>query len=285
MTKNRVFSSICMVVLAISLWAAPTPVQAAAAPCTCVNYIRQAFGNLAALGNAYLVGPKLLTYGFVQVAGPQPGAIAVMQPGFPGADKTFGHVAIVESSTLVGNTMHLSLRGAAQKTGGTQFAEFGCPNVRVTVWPTYNITVSGSKIKFYMPRNIVMQSAAQPDQYLTIQGGSGASGAYIIGQPKTGKSDQLFTQIKTGTHIFRIVSRKTGMCLVPRSTNLDSKIVQKPCTGSLIENWKFESNAIQNMQTGYRMKIAADSIIPGLWWTTDSNVDNLLDQTWIVQAK
>jgi surface antigen len=64
---------------------------------------------------------------FVRV-NPQPGAIAVMERSFSGANTTYGHVGVVESIS----NGRVNLRGANQNVGGNYFSESGCGNVRIT---------------------------------------------------------------------------------------------------------------------------------------------------------
>jgi surface antigen len=64
---------------------------------------------------------------FVRV-NPQPGAIAIMERSFSGANKTYGHVGVVESIS----NGRVNLRGANQSVGSNYFSESGCGNVRIT---------------------------------------------------------------------------------------------------------------------------------------------------------
>ncbi|HAX78219.1 MAG TPA: amidase [Cyanobacteria bacterium UBA11372] len=92
--------------------------------CQCVAYVANRYGiNIPA--NAKDVGPVLARNGFRQV-GPTVGAVVVMQPSFPGADKTYGHVGVVESLQPDGR---ISVRGANQL--GNKFTEYDCNNVTV----------------------------------------------------------------------------------------------------------------------------------------------------------
>jgi surface antigen len=65
--------------------------------------------------------------GFVRV-NPQPGAIAIMERSFSGANTTYGHVGVVESIS----NGRVNLRGANQSVGSNYFSEAGCGNVRIT---------------------------------------------------------------------------------------------------------------------------------------------------------
>jgi surface antigen len=103
-----------------------TPQSAIAAEtCQCVKYIANRYG-ISIPANAKDVGPVLARNGFRQVSGPQVGAVVIMQPTFPGADKTYGHIGVVESLQSGGK---ISVRGANQL--GNKFTENNCNNVTV----------------------------------------------------------------------------------------------------------------------------------------------------------
>jgi hypothetical protein len=102
----------------------PKPALAVEA-CQCVKYIANRYG-ISIPANAKDVGPVLARNGFRQVSGPQVGAVVVMQPTFPGANTTYGHVGVVQSVQSGGK---ISVRGANQI--GTKFTEYNCNNVTV----------------------------------------------------------------------------------------------------------------------------------------------------------
>ncbi|MBW4496412.1 MAG: CHAP domain-containing protein [Oscillatoria princeps RMCB-10] len=105
----------------------PSPSLAQSAGfCQCVGYVKNRFGLQGAVGNAKDMIYSLPNLGFRRISGPQQGAIAVMQPSFPGANRTYGHVGVVESIQPNGR---ISLRGANQL--GNKFTEYGCNNVTV----------------------------------------------------------------------------------------------------------------------------------------------------------
>ncbi len=116
--------------------------------CQCTQYVANKFSlsrfpNAADWNNGYLQNK-----GFVQVTGPQVGAIAVMERNFPGADPVYGHVGIVETIRTRNNNTYISVRGANQTAGGTLFAEAGCSNVRIT---SFGNQVNGvSSISFWV---------------------------------------------------------------------------------------------------------------------------------------
>ena len=110
-----------------------TSAQAQVIRCQCTQYVANHFNlsrnfpNAGDWDNGYLQRNN-----FVRVATAQPGTIAVMERTFSGADRTFGHVGIVESN----RNGFISLRGANQPVGGNLFAQSGCNNVRITNFGT-----------------------------------------------------------------------------------------------------------------------------------------------------
>jgi surface antigen len=98
----------------------------------CTNYVANRFGiggfpNAKDWNNGYLQRK-----GFRQV-GAQPGALVVLENTFPGSDRTYGHVGILEKVLPDGR---IELRGANQSVPSKQFAEAGCTNVSVTGFRT-----------------------------------------------------------------------------------------------------------------------------------------------------
>jgi surface antigen len=105
---------------------------AAAVSCQCVAYIRNRFSLQGYYGNAKDWHSNLIKAGWEVTAYPKYGNIIIFQPSFGGVDKTYGHIAAVESysysyndKTKVG-TRTLKHRGA--NTGGSS-TEHGCNNV------------------------------------------------------------------------------------------------------------------------------------------------------------
>ncbi len=95
--------------------------------CQCVRYVRNAQGINTAIGNAKDYADNLPSVGFYQIFEPQQGAIIVMQPSFPGSDRTYGHVGIIDHVDEQGRVY---VRGANQGSRDL-FSEAGCNNVNV----------------------------------------------------------------------------------------------------------------------------------------------------------
>lgn len=70
--------------------------------------------------------------GFIQVP-VRVGAVVVMERSFPGSDRIFGHVGIVNRVLPDGR---IEVRGANQSVGSPIFWEAGCANVRNTFFAT-----------------------------------------------------------------------------------------------------------------------------------------------------
>jgi surface antigen len=126
-----------------SMFASP----AQANSCQCTNYVAnrfrlsQNFGHAGDWDNGYLQ-----RNGFVRVDA-QPGAIAVMERSFPGADRNYGHVGIVES-IVDGRVI---IRGANQNKGSAFFGDAGCSNVRLMRFKT-PISGRDGQISFWRKR-------------------------------------------------------------------------------------------------------------------------------------
>ncbi len=130
--------------LAVASLLSPKP-AVAAGYCQCVAYIANRY-NISIPANAKDVGPVLARNGFKQV-GPQAGAIVVMQPSFPGADTTYGHVGVVESIQSNGK---ITVRAANQRSSA-QFTEYNCTDVSVIGFGT---SVNGrSDVSFWVKGN------------------------------------------------------------------------------------------------------------------------------------
>ena len=105
---------------------------AASSFCQCVHYANNRFQlRPPYVWSAKDYGSVLQRNGFRQV-GPQPGAVVVMQSSFPGADRTHGHIGVVER---VNGNGTIAVRGTNQGNRGL-FGEFNCNNVNVTQFGT-----------------------------------------------------------------------------------------------------------------------------------------------------
>ncbi len=141
----KLFTSSSKISLALltALTAASTVVTAtfsnikpavAAQFCQCPIYVNNRFQLQNVSGNAKDYGSVLQRNGFSQV-GPQPGAVVVMQPSFPGADRTVhGHIGVVENVNRDGS---IAVRGSNQGDRNL-FAESGCNNVNVINFGSVN---------------------------------------------------------------------------------------------------------------------------------------------------
>jgi len=114
--------------------------------CQCTDYVANSlnltrnYPNAGDWDNGYLD-----RNGFVRVS-PRPGAIAVMERSFPGANTTYGHVGIIERVKPDGR---IDLRGGHQTVGSSFFNEAGCSNVRITGFGT---PVNRPGISFWVRR-------------------------------------------------------------------------------------------------------------------------------------
>jgi len=95
--------------------------------CQCVGYVKNRFGITVAVGNAKDMIHSLPRLGFTRVNSPQAGAVVIMQPSFRGSDPTYGHVGIVERTSVRNGSTFLTVRGSNQ--GGRWFTESNCYNV------------------------------------------------------------------------------------------------------------------------------------------------------------
>jgi CHAP domain len=120
------------------------PAQAAV-NCQCVEFVKQKVGIPAsdAPGDAKDMAPYLTSHGFTKVNA-QVGAVAIMQTTFPGSDKDWGHVGIVESVSSSGGNTFISLRGANQGGSGI---DANCNNVNV--WNVSTAVNGRNDIAFY----------------------------------------------------------------------------------------------------------------------------------------
>ena len=103
---------------------------------TCVGVVKGYIGTTEAIGNAKDTGTWFLNHGWRVTQSPVKGDIVVMQPGFPGANGSVGHVGIFQDMT------HLY-----QNTNSGATANPPCSNAGVVAWATpFN---SSSLVKFY----------------------------------------------------------------------------------------------------------------------------------------
>ena len=131
--------------LGVSLFFSAAPAQAADY-CQCVDYVKRRFGITSAVGNAKDMIYSLPNLGFRQVSSPQNGAIVIMQPSFPGADKKYGHVGIVDTLRTSGSQVFVSVRSANQ--AGNRFSEFNCNDV--SVWSPGTPVNGRSDVSFWI---------------------------------------------------------------------------------------------------------------------------------------
>lgn len=281
MNKNFLLSvTLCFVL--VSLFVSPIP--AAASDCECVQYVKNYFGITESIGNAKDTGTWFEKHGFKESDVPQVGSVAVFQYGFPGMTDVNGHVAIVVAVASTTDTWKITIRGANQTSGGSMFPEFGCGNVRNSPLNSYTKTGTAStKVKYYFRRTVSIRSLHQKDShqrnlYWSIWHGSLDPGTPIVNTYYVDAISQKFSLVKYGTSIYRIISRKTAMCIVPRSSNVNSQLVQKPCAGKNIEKWKIpDTGTIRNVQTGYYAQISLNS---SSWQVTDSPSNGSDNQLW-----
>ncbi|WP_055077630.1 CHAP domain-containing protein [Pseudanabaena sp. 'Roaring Creek'] len=124
MIKQLIATSLSLAVTSLSSLAIPSA-SYADQYCQCVGYVKNVLGISQAMGNAKDMIYSLPKKGFHEVRTPVPGAIVVMQPSFPGADRTYGHVGFVDS--FDSRTGKIVVRGANQ--GGKTYRDAGCSNV------------------------------------------------------------------------------------------------------------------------------------------------------------
>ncbi|MEG4286072.1 CHAP domain-containing protein [Microcoleus sp. A006_D1] len=149
-------SSKISLVLFTALAAASTVVTAtfsnikpavAAQFCQCPIYVNNRFQlRPPYVWSAKDYGQVLQRQGFRQV-GPQPGAVVIMQPSFPGADGTHGHIGVVQN---VNGNGTIGVRGTNQNArfGYGLPGEFNCNNVSVV---NFGTSVNGRRdISFWV---------------------------------------------------------------------------------------------------------------------------------------
>lgn len=284
MKKKHALSVVLMLVVLTSLLFLPTTAHAGV-NCQCVGYVKNYFGIIESTGNAKDMGAWFLNHGFTAASSPVVGAVAVMQPGFPSVDPTYGHVGIVDSYSDQGSNWKIYVRGANQGSSNL-FSEFRCDNVRVISW-TY--AKSNTKIKYYTTPKYALRSAVSGSSslYFDIYGGSANDGANVVGWSYHGGNNQLFNFIKYGSE-YKIIARNSGKCIRPQSTGQGAKLIQNLCNGSGLEKWQVITSSpgviLKNSQTGYVADLAGGSLTPGtsiLIWSSHGGAN----QKWIREAK
>lgn len=238
----------------------------AAANCQCVDYIKNTYGIKESTGNAKDMGTWLSNHGFERVYKPEKGAVAVMQPYFPGltstASNTYGHVGIIREVADWGTQWKISLRGANQ--GGTN-TEYGCNNVNTLSWRAYAKT--DTRISYYRIKQYAVKSLQSPNLYWGTNGTSLSSYTPLKGYTYTGYKDQLFYFIKYGSS-YKIIIRSSGMCIRPSGTSKRASLVQRTCNNESIEKWTITTNSdgtvvLKNSSTGYVADLDYGLSIPG----------------------
>lgn len=288
MRKNVVFSTVVVMVLLLSLFSSPAPAKAAGW-CSCVNYVKNYFGIPESVGNAYQMGTWLSAHGFVRIYTPEVGAIAVMQATFPGADKTYGHVGIINGVADWGTQWKITLKGANQLVGGSLFTEFDCTNVRNTSWSAYaktNTAIAYYRINKYAIRSAVTRSGYS-SLYFDVTNGSTAANTYLLGWTYHGANNQLLNFVQYGGE-YRIIARNSGMCVMPQSTYQGARLVQKKCINAALEKWQRISTSsgyiLKNSQTGLVADLNNGSLSPGttiLIWGSHNGIN----QRWWLDRK
>ncbi len=152
----------------------------AASFCQCVGYVKNRFGITAAVGNAKDMIHSLPRHGFTRVNSPQPGAVVIMQPSFRGSDPTYGHVGIVERTSVRNGSTFLTVRGANQ--GGRWFEEFRCTNVAIVDFAT---PVNGRSDVSYWVRGNTPPTNPNPIRIVNFSATSASSGINVRSGPGT----------------------------------------------------------------------------------------------------
>ncbi len=144
--------------------------------CWCTEYVANRFG-IRQYGHAGDWDNNTLPQaGFRRISGPQVGAIAVMERSFPGSDRSFGHVGVVERIRTSGGRSYIDLRGANQ-TIGNRFTEFGCNNVSVAGFAT---AVDGRGDISFWVRN---QASSNPIREVNFTGRAAPAGVNVRSGP------------------------------------------------------------------------------------------------------
>ena len=153
------------------LFASPSE---AASTCECVGYVKNRFGITVAVGHAKDMIYSLPNLGFTRVSNPQPGAVVIMQTTFRGANTTYGHVGIVERTSVRSGNTYLTVRGANQ--GGNWFIESNCSNVAIVDFAT---PVNGRSDVSYWVKGNTLQPPTNPIRYVSFSGTSASSGINV----------------------------------------------------------------------------------------------------------
>ena len=151
----------------------------AASYCQCVGFVKNRFGITAAVGNAKDMIYSLPKLGFTRVSSPQHGAVVIMQPSFRGSDPTYGHVGIVERTSVRSGNTYLTVRGANQ--GGRLFTEFNCSNVALVDFGT---PVNGRSDVSYWVKGTPPRDTNLP-RIVNFSGTSASSGLNVRSGPGT----------------------------------------------------------------------------------------------------
>ena len=152
----------------------------AASTCECVGYVKNRFGITASVGNAKDMIYSLPRHGFTRISNPQPGAVVIMQPSFRGSDPTYGHVGIVERTSVRSGNTYLTVRGANQ--GGRWFTESNCSNVAIVDFGT---AVNGRSDVSYWVKGNTSTPPSNPIRYVSFSGTSASSGINARSGPGT----------------------------------------------------------------------------------------------------
>lgn len=132
--KKLCFGSIAVLLGSIASIQLFTPSSSLAqAQCQCTNYVANRFNFTRFPDAADWNDGFLQKMRWIKLESPKPGAVVIMERSFPGADKSYGHVGIVEEVKADGR---ITVRGANQYVGSPFFSENGCSNVRVTPFGT-----------------------------------------------------------------------------------------------------------------------------------------------------
>jgi surface antigen len=132
--------------------------------CQCPIYVNNRFQlQQPYVWSAKDYGSVLARNGFTQVGSPQPGAVVVMQPSFPGTNRTHGHIGVVEN---VNGNGTIGVRGSNQGNRGL-FGEAGCNNVNVT---SFGTSVNGRRdVSFWVRGNNSNPGQQQQVQHQQMQ--------------------------------------------------------------------------------------------------------------------
>ncbi|MEQ9553789.1 MAG: ricin-type beta-trefoil lectin domain protein [Coleofasciculus sp. G3-WIS-01] len=215
--------------------------------CWCTDYVAKRFGltwnfpHAKDWNNGYLQNN-----GFRQV-GVQPGAIVVMEKEFRGADRTYGHVGVVERVNSDGT---ISVRGANQSRSG--FSDSGCNNVTVIKFST---PVNGNRyVSFWSRGNSSNPPSGQKTYFIgdyamnTNNNFSRIDGYPIMSSWRRNDRDpdQHFEQSR-GNWGTLLKHKSTGKCLNAHYLDNGKRVNVWPCNPSdPDQNW-----ALNDLGGGY----------------------------------